>query len=175
MTYPEIFTKCMTVILREEGRYVWDKSDSGGETNYGITDGGDGTVDRKADIDGDGRGDVLIAKLTADEAVQAYFNRYWRKMNLEQLQDPNTILQVLDFGINAGPGTSIKLAQKIAGATQDGSLGPKTAASINGYPGNFLEDFKEGRRQHYRDQVTANIKNAKFLTGWMDRVDRVKL
>lgn len=38
-------------------------------------------------------------------------------------------LEVFDFGVNAGPGQSVKTLQKIVGVTQDGSIGPITLAA----------------------------------------------
>jgi lysozyme family protein len=36
MIYPDLFEKCITVVLLHEGGYVNNPSDYGGETKYGI-------------------------------------------------------------------------------------------------------------------------------------------
>lgn len=175
MNYPPLYRQCIQVILKNEGGYVNDPDDLGGETNRGITDISDGTVDRKADIDGDGTGDVPIKDLTADQATQIYFTRYWRKMNLEGIQDREVVLQIFDHGVNAGIRTAIKIAQRVAGATADGYVGAQTTTLINEYPGNYLDAFKQARRDYYRHITKTRPRNEKFLAGWLNRVENTKL
>ena len=171
MNYPEIFKKCIAVVLKNEGGWVNDPKDAGGETNYGIADAGDGKVDGKADLDGDGTGDVAIKQLTRDQAIEAYYNRYWRKMRLQNIHQQEAILQIFDFGINAGMRTAIRIAQKISGATVDGLPGSETTTRINEYPGDFLADYKQARREYYHALVRHKPENERFVKGWLKRVD----
>lgn|SRR3990172_6920665 len=174
MNYPEIFKKCIAVVLKSEGGWVDDPHDTGGETNYGIADAGDGQIDGKADLDGDGTGDVLIKQMTRDQAIEAYYLRYWRKMKLQDIHQEEAILQVFDFGINAGMRTAIRIAQKIAGATVDGLPGPETTARINEYPGDFLAEYKQARKEYYYALVRHKKENERFIKGWINRVDKTR-
>jgi len=177
MSYSPLYLKVIAQVLRPdiEGGYSNDPDDSGGETNYGISDTSDGQRDHMADLDGDGRPDVAIINMTRDDAVLAFHTRYWKKMKLEEITDQEAVLQIFDFGVNAGPGTAIKLAQKIAGATRDGAMGPVTTALINKYPGNFLAQYKQGRKDFYMDLAVRIPKNRKYLLGWLARVDKIHL
>ena len=94
MSHTDIFNRCINVILRNEGGYVWNIHDPGGETNMGIA--------KKFYPDLD------IKSLTKNQAIEIYYKDYWSKMNLLGIYDENLILQIFDMGVNAGIKTAIK-------------------------------------------------------------------
>ena len=59
MDYPDIFNKCIKIILRNEGGYVNHPSDPGGETNMGIAKRFYPNLD--------------IENLTEEEAIKIYY------------------------------------------------------------------------------------------------------
>ena len=160
MLYPEIFLKCISVVLRNEGGYVNHPKDPGGETNMGIC--------KKYYPDED------IKNLTRERAVQIYFTDYWRPMHLDKLKDENLILQVFDFGVNAGIKTSIKLLQKVLETDIDGAIGPITAYLANNYKGELLKDFIDARKDFYLDLVERKPQLEVFLRGWLNRINKTK-
>lgn len=174
MNYPEIFTRCVKVILKNEGGYGNHPADTGGETNYGIADAADGQKDGMVDINRDGNGDIKVKDLTVDQAREIYFIRYWRPMNLEALKDSNLVLQVFDMGVNAGTGTSIKILQRIIGAEVDGDCGPQTCGKANAFKGDLLNDFTDARKRHYMDIAKKYPEKQVFLGGWLHRVEKTK-
>lgn len=153
----EIFNKCIEIILKNEGGYVNHPKDPGGETKYGIA--------KRFFPDED------IKNLTIDRAKELYYSRYWLKMNIEGINSHEAVLQVFDFGVNAGTRTAIKRAQQIALVKVDGICGPNTLKAINNYAGDFVEDYKHVRRVYYESLANRKHDLEVFLRGWLNRVD----
>ena len=158
--YPEIFNKVIEVVLRNEGGYVWSKSDPGGETNMGIT---------KANYPQED-----IKNLTKEKAIHYYYRDYWLPMNLELLNDPNLILHVFDMGVNSGPKTAIKLLQRLVGTIDDGSLGPKTAHAAQSFAGDIADEYKKRRKLFYVTLVQNKPELRVFIKGWLARIENTK-
>lgn len=97
-----------------EGGYVFNKHDSGGETNHGITDKRDGVVDGKADLDGDGKGDVSIKDLTTPQSMVVYEREYWNRYNLSKLSMPLAVV-AFDCYVNHRPDVASRLLQQSGG------------------------------------------------------------
>lgn len=164
-----IFDRCMEVVFANEGGYVWHPADPGGETKYGIA--------KKFFPDED------IQNLTKKRAKSLYRKHYWKPMNLEGINDDDLILQIFDFGVNAGPSRSIKLIQCIAGAKPvDGICGPVTKSKINSFipikkdSGTYsaIDLFKEGRKHYYVDLANRKPVMNVFLPGWLNRIEKTK-
>ena len=160
MFYPDIFEKCIKVILKNEGGYVNHPNDPGGETNMGIA--------KKFYPDED------IKNMTKERATQIYYKDYWDPMQLYRLKDENLILQVFDFGVNSGIRTSIKLLQTVIGVEDDGKLGPITAYFTNYYKRNLVNEFKNARILFYTNLAERKPAMKVFLKGWINRVMKTK-
>lgn len=81
------------IIKYNEGGYVNDPNDPGGETKYGISKRSYPNLD--------------IKNLTIDQAVAIYRKDYLAKLPV--ILNPLMLYQVLDMAINAGSGTALKL------------------------------------------------------------------
>jgi len=96
------FKKAFEIIIGNEGGYVNDPLDRGGETKYGIT------KRWYPDID--------IKNLTLDEARQIYWGDYWthRKLDMRQINefDPKLAIELFDTAVNQGVPTAAKYLQK---------------------------------------------------------------
>ena len=160
MLYPELFTKCVTVVLRNEGGYVNNPADPGGETNMGIA--------KKFYPDED------IKNMTKDRAIEIYYKDYWSPMHLEKLHGEDLILHIFDHGVNCGIRTSIKLLQAVAGVDEDGYIGPLTAYFVNSYKGDIYNEFINARILFYNNLVIKRPTLKVFLKGWLNRVKRTK-
>jgi len=158
--YPEIFKKCIVVILRNEGGYSNHPLDKGGETNMGITKANYPMED--------------IKNLTKDKAISLYYRDYWCPMNLELLNDEDLILHVFDMGVNAGPKTAIKLLQRIVGTKDDGVLGPITVGAIASYSGDIEEEYIKRRKLFYITIAQNKPDQKVFLKGWLARIERTR-
>lgn len=149
------FDKAVEYILNEEGGYVWDKVDPGGETNFGIS--------KRAYPKED------IKNMTRERAKFLYKRDYWDKVKAEQL--PKDLrLPVFDFAVNAGVSRAIKLLQKLSGVKQDGIIGPITIQAANLVS---PYDYKLGRLDYYRSLVSNNPQLSRFIKGWTNRTNRI--
>ena len=71
--------------------------------------------------------------------------------------------------VNAGA-VSRKLAQLVVGQTPDGQFGDKTVQALNQVdPAKFVSIFALAKIARYRDIVTKNRTQQKFLLGWINR------
>ena len=173
----DLFNKCVARVLKNEGGYTDDPDDIGnwtpdGElkgTNYGIA----ALYFPKEDIKG----------MTIERAKELYYEYFWIPSNLEGIWDQELVLQIFDFGINAGRGRSVRLIQKLVEVEQDGQCGPITTGAINyfhpvcksGYCYTLLDLFKNARVTYYRDLVNRIPKRQKFLKGWLNRIEKTTL
>lgn len=160
MTYPELFSRCIKVILRNEGGYVNHPNDPGGETNFGIA--------KKFYPEED------IKNMTKERATYLYYKDYWAPMNLKGLQNEELVLQVFDFGVNAGIKTSIRMLQRLVGVTDDGIIGKITTKVVNDQPIELVDKFKMRRKIFYMNLAAKKPKLQVFLRGWLRRVDHTK-
>ena len=155
----ELFDKCVKVILNNEGGYVNNPHDPGGETNFGITKRNYPELD--------------IKNLTREQAKAIYHEKYWRPMKLDDLPE-SVALEVFDFGVNAGPTVSIKLLQGLLKVVADGIIGPLTLKAIQSYPTDLVNDLKHERKKFYFALARKRPELQVFLAGWLNRVDHTK-
>ena len=158
------FAACIAEILQQEGGFVNNPADSGGATNLGITKATLADFREAAVTEDD------VRNLTKDEAQEIYRAKYWNVMRCNDLS-PGIDLMVFDFGVNAGPQRSVKLLQKVAGVTTDGSVGPITLAAIRAAdPAALISRFAQGRMEHYRSLRSFDD----FGRGWTNRTEAVR-
>ena len=159
----ERFEKFMPVILRHEGGYVNDPDDLGGETKYGIT------KRRYPDLD--------IKALTPQEATDIYYRDFFKPLNLELIEDDLLALHIFDMAINAGKKRAVKLLQAcLNGIAQDGVIGHWTATLVHSASLNVdMVDIYKAKRYEYYYKVSLLRRNAKFLKGWIRRVENTYL
>jgi len=157
----ELFDRCIKVILKNEGGYANHPADPGGETKYGIT--------KRYFPDED------IKNLTKKRAIDIYYRRYWLPMGLWRLCNENIILQIFDFGVNAGKYRATKTAQRVAKVKEDGIFGRVTAHAINNYQGDYLKNYKYARKIYYEWLANQDPRKEVFLEGWLKRIKHTKL
>jgi len=160
MAYSELFLRCIPIILKNEGGYTNHPKDPGGETNMGIA--------RKFYPDED------IKNMTKERATFLYYRDYWTPMNLEGIKDENLVLQVFDFGVNAGIRISIKLLQRIVGVGDDGVIGPITLWAVNNYGDTLYSRFIKRRKVFYMNLAAKKPDLETFLKGWLRRINKTK-
>lgn len=104
-----------------------------------------------------------------------YLAEFWTPMKIEGIVSQDLANRVLDEGVNAGAGTSIRLLQKAANSlgatlTIDGSLGPLSLAAINALdPDRLLNAFRLQRQQRYAAIITGNPQDVAYLKAWDKR------
>jgi lysozyme family protein len=166
MDFPELFLRCLEVVLRNEGGYSNNPADPGGSTMKGVTQK---EYDSYRAKQGDSYRDVRL--ISDEELWDIYYILYWLPMNLDIINDDDLVLQVYDMGVNAGIRTSIKILQRLVGVTDDGYIGQETNRAIKEYNGDILEDFKKRRKLFYVTLKQNKPQLKPFLIGWLNRVD----
>ena len=145
------------LVLEGGSKITNDPSDSGGQTKYGIS--------KKTFPN------VNVINLTEQQAIDIYKNNFYNVCMIDSINDELLALHVFDFAVNAGIGRSVKTLQKIVGSAQDGMIGAKTLSMVNS--GNFSTEFIQARINFYKSIGVG--KNAKFLKGWLNRVNNLKV
>ena len=106
----------------------------------------------------------------ADLVRQFYRSQFWHPLRLDEVAAQDVAGSIFDFGVNAGPATAAKLSQLVAGTTPDGKIGAKTLQALNAIDTDlFVARYALAKIARYRDIVTKNRAQQKFLLGWINR------
>ena len=143
------FNDCLTRLLKDEGGYSNDPSDSGGPTNYGIT-----LADYQKYINRQGTASD-VKGMSIDDAKTIYKTKYWDALDGDNLTS-GVDYTCFDYGVNSGLGRPRKALAKFKD-----KKGTELIDAINDERVDFLHAISGG-------------KNAKFLKGWLARVSRVR-
>lgn len=172
------FNKAIIHTLASEGGYVNDSNDPGGATNWGVSirflkSAGDYDKDGwlDGDIDHDGDVDINdIKKMTKEEAVDIYKMHFWDKYKYENIQNYDVAARIFDMTVNMGARQAAKLAQRAAGASADGVLGPKSFGAINKKrPDEMMRELRFQHVKFYLDLMERRPKFTKYKNGWLRR------
>lgn len=165
-------------VIYVEGGYVNDADDSGGATNFGITE----STARKAGYSGD------IRDITREEAIEIYKKFYWDDLHLDAVSHyyEDLAFELFDTAVNCGVRRSGIFLQRVLNGLNyeeklikpslklDGIIGPKTIKAISNYK-NLRGDAGEGvlislldslQGSYYLSITEQHPKNKKFLYGW---------
>ena len=109
----DAFDTAFDRLLGNEGGYVNNPNDPGGETNWGIAKRSYPSVD--------------IENLTRDGAKEIYRRDFWTPLG-----DTSDAIkfQVFDFAVNSGIQTAIRKLQAAIGVADDGHWGDVSAAKL---------------------------------------------
>ena len=166
--------KIIDNIIRVEGGYVNDPSDSGGETNFGIT------IETARAYGYTG----LMRDLPRETAFDIYVARYWdavRAEDLIALSEPITA-EIVDTAVNMGPKRAGKFLQRSLNAfnnqqrayndiSVDGAIGPATVFALKRYlqtrdEETLVKVLNCLQGAFYVDLVERREKDEKFMYGW---------
>ena len=151
---------------REQRRacgYVNDPDDRGGETKYGVA------KNANPDLD--------ITTLDWLGASRIYFRRYWLPSHSDELTQISPRVAVLHFdgAINHGVGRAAVFLQRALEVQDDGDIGPATLAAVQESDElvvcNRICDI---RTDFYRAIVAAKPTQAKYLNGWLRRINEMR-
>lgn len=173
-------TYALKVLLPEEGgdKYTDDPTDHGGATKYGITQ----TTARANGYTGDMR------NMTQDQAVLIYNTMFWVQPGWDRIAliaDAQPLaLELLDLGVNAGPGRPGKWLQRALNVltdgpslTVDGQCGVATRYALQGF---ITHRGTEGVRVlcslvhafaavFYVEDAEADPSQEKYEFGWLSQ------
>lgn len=151
---------CDTPARKKATGYVNDPDDAGGETKFGVAK--------------NANQDLNITKMTWEEAKAVYYKRYWIAGSCDKMPSRLAVLH-FDGCVNHGVKKAGMFLQRAVGTTPDGDVGPGTLAKIAIV--NELETcgkICDNRSQFYRDIVTNKPVQAKFLNGWLRRINEMR-
>ena len=158
------FEKAFKYVIYNEGGYVNNPSDLGGETKYGISKRSYPNLD--------------IKHLPLEQAKKIYFCDYWLKGKFEQISDDTLATQLFDLSVNLGIKAETIVLQRALRSVgmnvqEDGLLGPVTLSATNNADTNaLLAAIKSEAAGYYRLIAAKNPQQQKFLSGWLRRAYR---
>jgi lysozyme family protein len=166
-------------VLGIEGGWSEDARDSGGRTNYGITD----AVARSHGFD--------VRRMTKEQAISIYVSDYWEPLCLDVLAEicPVVAERLFDIGVNMGIGRAAEWLQRILNALNqngklwadvaiDGAIGDETLGAFDAYVSArgtngcaVLADYLRAMQGHfYIDLAERRPKDEAFVYGWGKRL-----
>lgn len=162
-------------ILEREGGYVNDPSDSGGETNYGITE----KVARSYGYIG------LMRTLPESLALRIYEDNYWTPVHGDQIVEISPLIcaKVVDCAVNMGVKRSGTILQRCLNVlncqgvlytdlTVDGVIGNRTVEALAEYIATrdesvLLTAFNCLQGAFYIELAERREKDERFVYGWL--------
>lgn len=162
-------SKLKPFILKWEGGFVNDPLDKGGATNKGVTlktfkqfFGQDKTVDD-------------LKKITDDQWLKIFKAGYWNPFKADEIWNQSIANICVDWAYNSGAATAIRKVQEVLGVKVDGQFGPKSLQTLNSkVPQKLFNDIKQKRIDFVNNIVKKNPTQAKFLKGWLNRINSLK-
>ena len=199
LAFSERYGAAVDKLLGIEGGHVNDKLDRGGETNLGVSlrflkaEGAidldrDGFADFDLDMDGDIDG-ADIRKLTKGDARFLYHRCFWQRLEAETFPRPIGEM-MFDQAVNGGLLAARKLLQRALDAIRrkyryrgiglkvDGAIGDKTRGQLSMLierhgTQEIVAAYREAAKERYQAIVRASPSQARFLKGWLRRVDEL--
>jgi len=169
------FENALTKTLRNEGGYVNDPDDPGGETYKGVARNLHSSWEGWSIVDSSKRQTGFPANLEHNEDLQDkvklfYKTKFWDRILGDQITDEHVGFAIFDFGVNAGISTSAALAQQVVDVNSDGVVGPTTINAINAMnPEHFIASFTIAKIVRYVAIVNKRPTSRKFFFGWISR------
>lgn len=169
------FTKALQLVMAHEGGYGNDPDDPGGETYKGVARKIFSKWDGWIKVDILKRQTGFPANLEKDvdlqqDVVDFYRINFWDKMNGDNILNQQVAESIFDFGVNAGVGTSVSLAQMVVQVDPDGVIGPKSIEAINKHdPEHFIAAFTVAKIARYISIVKKRPTSRKYFYGWVCR------
>ena len=162
------FLPAFEKMIRDEGGYVLHEveGDRGGMTYAGIA--------RKMNPDWGGWEYLDRKDTPPSEMVRQFYREgYWTPIRGDEL--PQRVAEsIFNFAVNTSapkrPAVAIKLAQIVVGSTPDGVLGDKTFRALREMDEEkFVLAYALTKIARYRDIVTRDRSQMKFMLGWINR------
>jgi lysozyme family protein len=161
--YEPVFLDAVARVLRDEGGYVNNPEDPGGETKFGISKRTHPNVD--------------IRNLTPEQATEIYWNDFWLKPGFDKLKG-DVASKVFDLSVVMGEAPAVDClirALRACGATLDHSKCGRldiaivtTANTFTNVPA-LLAAIRSEAAGHFRAIVAGNPRMSIFLKGWLNR------
>lgn len=168
-----LFDEAVLITLAEEGvkidllghvidsGYSNNPKDSGGETKFGIS----------AKYLGRSPKDI-----TLEQAKELYNKDFWLGTHCDSvmLRSEPLAVMLFDIAVNQGPGTAIRMLQRVVGVNPDGFIGPVTLRKITiDREELFLQGLTLARIERYIHIALVSKSQLGFLCGWIIRAQNI--
>lgn len=166
------FDKYFPIEIEAEGAvYENVPGDNGGCTKFGLT------LDDVKLYKNNNTLTCESVKAIDRETASAMLKKiYWDFFSADQINDQNLAMFIVDGGLNMGKKLIAKYVQESVGVSADGQPGPKTIAAINAAnPKELYKKVYDKRKARYDGIVAANPPQSKFIKGWMNRLNLIKV
>lgn len=160
-------------LLKNEGGYVNNPNDTGGETNFGIT--------KSVAVSNGYSGNMK--DLPLQKAKDIYKKIYWDSLNLDKINSQEVAGIAFDISVNMGVIITGKMLQEMvnfmstSNIVVDGQIGNVSISKINEIDTSkekelavLLLSFLQGER--YLSITRAREKNETFIFGWLRRAKK---
>lgn len=169
------FESIIEHVINLEGGYVDNEYDSGGKTNFGITE----QVARDNGYDGD------MKDMRKLDAIDIYRKTYWDGINGDKLLSvcPSVCEEVFDSSVNMGKKRAVEFLQRALNALNnkgdsyqdikvDGKLGDKTLGALQQYlefrsAQTLLKALNCLQGAFYIELAERREKDETFIYGWL--------
>lgn len=159
--------KFVPFIKKWEGGWANDPDDAGGCTMMGVTIG----TYRK--YYGNDKTCNDLRFITQKEWTNIFKKGYWDKMKGDEIVSQAVAELCVDMAWGSGPTTSIKKIQRALGLKDDGIIGQKTLAALNGDARQTFDTLYVMRYNWFL-AIAKRGNNKKFLKGWLRRLEDLK-
>lgn len=157
------FDKALELILKQEGGYVNNKNDAGGETMCGISTRLLASQDIVKTKD--------VKDLTADQISTLYQDIFWSPNKLSSIVSQRVADMIFGLCVNMGSGRAIKLLQKAVGEFITGEMTAELIDKINNLDeSTLIGSYKDAAASFYKALVSKNSKYNVFVRGWLNRI-----
>lgn len=170
------FLSAYRIVRKNEGGYVNDPNDKGGETYCGISRNnypdwkGWKIVDNEKPL----KKGALIDNAELEGLVaQFYKQTQWDVMRGDFITSQEVATYIYDWFVNS-KNKAIMRIQEVLGIEQTGNLRDKTLSAINSMDeAELLKKIHERRLKFYSDHVELVKSDEKFLDGWNNRANNL--
>lgn len=169
------FKTAFNKVITNEGGYVNDPQDAGGETYKGVARNMNRNWQGWSIVDELKKQPGFPASLSRSVELQMkveeiYKSKYWNTVGGDELLSDLVAFSIFDFAVNAGVATSVRLAQMVAEVEADGDIGPVSIAAINKMDEeHFLAAFTVAKIMRYCNICENKPTNRKYFYGWVRR------
>lgn len=153
------FSEALAYTRPNEGGYVNDPDDAGGETNLGIS--------KRSYPDED------IKNMTDERSAEIYKRDFWDKPKLGKLPD-RLATKVFDACVNVGNRKCVRLLQRQLGVKATGVVNTATIKAVDKQgEDKVLKGYVKTLKGYYKGVVKLRPSAKKYLDGWLARAERV--
>lgn len=166
---------CIRISGGWEGGYSNHPADRGGETYRGVI-----LAVWRAYLTRKGQAFRAITTMTEDEYQEIFTSQYWHPVHGDVLAY-GVDLSVFDYGLNSGPGQSIKDLQRVVKVKADGVIGNLTLQAVEqatltaSASASVIREHCERRVGLLNGIISRKPSQVVFKKGWMNRVADIEV